>query len=80
MAMENTKGRLGYLTAEQTQILEQFKKELEAESLYDKEIHSDHHLLRFLRARQFQLPAAKEMWSNCEKWRKEFGTNTVEFF
>ncbi len=75
--LENTKGRLGYLTPEQTETLEQFRKELATEGFYDKDKHSDHHLLRFLRARQFQLPAAKEMWINCEKWRVEFGTNTV---
>lgn len=34
-------------------------------------------LLRFLRARKFDVPLAQEMWENCEKWRKEFGTNTI---
>jgi hypothetical protein len=77
MAMENTKGRVGYLTAEQEVALATFKKELGDEGFYNKEKHSDHQCLRFLRARQFQLPAAKEMWTNCEKWREEFGTNTV---
>jgi hypothetical protein len=76
--MENTKGRLGFLTPEQEQSLATFKKELEG--IYNPELHSDHQLLRFLRARQFQLPQAKEMFTNCEKWKKEFGTNTVSFF
>ncbi|KAJ3308766.1 cytosolic factor, phosphatidylinositol/phosphatidylcholine transfer protein [Boothiomyces sp. JEL0838] len=74
---ENRNGRLGYLTAEQTSTLEQFKIDLAKEGYYKPELHSDHHLLRFLRARQFKLPESKEMWINCEKWKVEFGTNTI---
>lgn len=75
--MENTNGRLGYLTAEQESILALFKKELGADGVYEPKIHDDHHLLRFLRARQFQLPAAKEMWANYIKWKADYGTDTI---
>lgn len=34
-------------------------------------------LLRFLRARKFDLMLAQQMFVDCEKWRQEFGTNTV---
>lgn len=34
-------------------------------------------LLRFLRARKFDVEAAKVMFVNCEKWREDFGTNTI---
>ncbi|KAG5297382.1 phosphatidylinositol-phosphatidylcholine transfer protein [Histoplasma ohiense] len=40
-------------------------------------------LLRFLRARKFDVEAAKAMFVECEKWRQEFGTddlvNTFEY-
>ncbi|EDO14505.1 hypothetical protein Kpol_257p2 [Vanderwaltozyma polyspora DSM 70294] len=37
----------------------------------------DSTLLRFLRARKFDVNLALEMFEQCEKWRKEFGTDTI---
>jgi len=37
----------------------------------------DASLLRFLRARKFDVPAAKAMLLSCEKWRKEFGVDDI---
>lgn len=37
----------------------------------------DSTLLRFLRARKFDITLAKEMYDVCEKWRKEYGTDTI---
>lgn len=37
----------------------------------------DSTLLRFLRARKFDVALAKEMYEACEKWRKEYGTDTI---
>lgn len=34
-------------------------------------------MLRFLRARKFDVKLATEMFVKCEKWREEFGTNTI---
>lgn len=34
-------------------------------------------LLRFLRARKFNVTAAKEMYVKCEEWRVSFGVNTI---
>ncbi|KNG84283.1 sec14 cytosolic factor [Aspergillus nomiae NRRL 13137] len=34
-------------------------------------------LLRFLRARKFDVALAKTMFVDCEKWRKEFGTDDL---
>ena len=42
---------------------------------YDR--YDDQTLLRFLRARKFDLPRAKIMWEANEKWRKEFGADEI---
>jgi hypothetical protein len=77
--MESTKGRLGYLTIEESNILEAFREQLQKEypSLFVKSRHDDHLLLRFLRSRKFDIGKSKLKWMKCEVWRKEFGCNDV---
>lgn len=70
-------GRVGHLTPEQEQTLSQFKTDLQTEGWLVPERHDDPTLLRFLRARKFDLAKSKEMIVACEKWRKTFGVDDI---
>jgi len=71
MAAEIQPGRVGNLTKEQTEALAQFKSTLTEKQVFKSEKHDDHLLLRFLRARKFDVQRATEMFVACEKWREE---------
>lgn len=68
-------GYTSNLTADQAKARDQLRDELKA-SGYTERL-DDASLLRFLRARKFDVAEAKKMFVACEKWRKEFGTNTI---
>lgn len=68
-------GYTSNLTDDQKKALQQFREELTAAG-YEERL-DDATLLRFLRARKFDLVKAKQMFDKCETWRKEFGTNTI---
>jgi len=80
-------GHLGNLTATQQSALDQLKKELkeqtdtkfmlEGEDGFVETRMGDSGLLRFLRARRFDVAAAKTMWLANEKWRKDFGVEEI---
>lgn len=64
-------GRVGSLTTHESQVLDAFKKAIQEKGYWNDDRHDDHLLLRFLRARKFDLQKALEMIIKCENWRKE---------
>jgi len=46
----------------------------------DFTVYDDYYLLRFLRARKFDLEKANEMFTKFLKWRKDFGTDQIDTF
>lgn len=68
-------GTPGNTTDAQLQALADLRAQLEAEGYVER--LDDATLLRFLRARKFDVHLAKIMFENCEKWRKEYGTDTI---
>ncbi|PLN80442.1 Sec14 cytosolic factor [Aspergillus taichungensis] len=74
-APESQPGHPGHTTPEQDAKVVQLREELEQMG-YTERLDTLT-LLRFLRARKFDVAAAKTMFVNCEKWRKDFGTDDL---
>lgn len=77
-----TFGRLGHLTPEQQSTLNTFKANLTTQGILvvndsATAAYDDHILLRFLRARKFDLQAATTMFTNFHTWRAEFGVDAL---
>ncbi|KAL1925063.1 uncharacterized protein VTP21DRAFT_4717 [Calcarisporiella thermophila] len=77
---DNNTGQVGSLSTEQEYTLEQFRQNLQKKGLYDPKRHDHYLLLRFLRARKFDLDAALEMFANCENWRRDENVDELEYF
>ncbi|THU80020.1 hypothetical protein K435DRAFT_832070 [Dendrothele bispora CBS 962.96] len=70
-------GHVGNLTEEQQKALDELKEEIKKAGAWVEERMDDAMVLRFLRARKWNVANAKTMLLSAEQWRKDFGVDEI---
>jgi hypothetical protein len=65
------------MSEEQERALEEFRKYIKDNNVVDHPQYDDYYLLRFLRARKFDMDKTKLMFNNFVEWRKENDVDNI---